>query len=262
MYMIQSEIRRQVSPIPEPASAVTAAMWAGRIARLKCDWQTGKWKDANGNWVPRSLANGWTGLPIPPQTVTLNEARRDGKGSKTELTAWMENYMRSIQPYFDKILIPAAGWINTGTEPEALTWAANDIIVREAVSGFANVYAIDYLTETFDETFFTPNGRLVVHKFDAVAPDRSLHKLGAGFDVWTCFIKHTPDYWIPEQYIEYWPALPMSIRLGAESVIITEYELRGYETYAFTADGRKVLLHDPSGYKSPDWSLVTPSVPV
>lgn len=238
--------------ITRKPSKITQIMRSGKIARLRADW-------TNPKWGYQSRA------PIgeqenPPHTFTFNENMSDLKGSKIPLTFAMNEYGKRLNgDNWNKILIPAAGWINTGTNPEALSWACNDVIVLGRVGRYVNIFALDCYATDLQETYFSKNGRLVVHKFNAITPQNTLIKLGAGYDLYTPFIKNSPSYWTPFECVEMWPDLPCVVTAGGQSWTVTEYELLGHETWGLTDTGRVCLYN---GEYLTDWRLDNPMPPV
>lgn len=257
--MIQVSVSLKPSVQPQ-VSAVTWAMRRGRIARLLTDPLNPKW-----DYQPRSVRPNWEGLSSPPQTVTFNEIISRGKGSKVPLTPWMDTYFENLngEDAWKRIKIPAAGWINTSNNPEALSWGGNDIIVMDILGGYANVYALDCYTESLSETWNTPNGRLVIHKFTAITRHGAMIKLANGQDVYTPFMKNSIHYWIPKEYIELWPALPVVV-IGKNFTVyrVVEYELLGHETWGITDNGQRVCLYRPGDGYMTDWKIETPAPPV
>lgn len=232
----------------------------GRIARMRSDCNNPKW-----NNIPRSISN--SGLnSAPPQTVTFSDHLSDGKGPKSPLTPWMDRKVRELNGDFvySKLMIPAAGWINTGDDPEKLTWAQNDLIVIGKNGVYADCFAIDYRSEDLPDTFFTKNGRLGIHKFNAINKDCKAIKLANGYDAFTPFITATQHSYIRSEYLEFWPALPMKVvpLNGLSPITIVEYELWGYETYAITDKNSRICLYRPGDGYLTSWKLETPGVPV
>jgi hypothetical protein len=247
------------SPDPLPMTALRMIKRAGRIARLRIDCNNPKWK-----YMPRSVLNPAL-KPNPPQTVTFNEDMRDGKGSKIPLTSYMDAKLLEWNgaDTHRRIHNPPAGWINTATDPEALTWAANDVVVKEIVGQFADVHAMDCNSENVTSSFFTADGRLEAHKFNAITPSCTMIKLAEGYDCFTPFIKNSEHYWINKAYLEFWPELPCRVTFPeGQGVSIVEYVLRGYETWAINQLGTEICLHTPRAGYLTDWKLETPGVPV
>ena len=251
-------------PPPKEPWPITDIKRAGRIATLLVDWQNPKW-----NFFPRQFS--LEGTSAFPQTVTFNSVREQGKGSTIPLIDQMIRYLGSLngQKTKELILTVKAGWINIPTLPgtvERLSWAGNHVVVKEirieADVEYANVYALSCYETDLIGNFFDKDMRLVLHKFNAVTRDSNMIKLANARDCYTPFITDPDvdngDMWIPAEYLEMWPELPFTLSDGS---IIIEYELFGYKIYGLRADGKSVLLRDPSGFKT-NWKINSPEVPV
>jgi len=274
-WELVTETDEPASPPPLPAPVVTpsppAEPWpiteikrGGRIATLLVDWQNPKW-----DFTPRQIQLDKDFAH--PQTVTFNSVPHSMKGARIPLTDEMTDYLRRLNGDQTKevILEPQAGWINDPTTPptvERLTWAANHVVVKGtwvvADVEFANVHALNcYETEQIG-TFFDKDMRLVLHKFNAVNQQSIMMKLANERDCYTPFITdpilNNGDMWIRSDYLEMWPELPFILSDGTQ---IIEYELFGYEIYGLRADGKSILLRDPSGFKT-NWKINSPEVPI
>lgn len=241
-------------PTPPTNLNLRDIMVAGRLARLRVDWLNPKWGyKSRSETIPKLLSN-------PPQTVTFNQQMSKSKGNKIPLTDWMRKFLTKINSAagVSGLLDPKAGWINTGVNPEALSFGGNDVIVTKVVGLYACVHAIDTNSENTTDTFFTPNGRTIVHKFTAVNKRKYMIKLGRGVDAYIPFLKNSTDYWIPKAYLEMYPALPFELSTGK---IVVEYLLLGNETMGILDTGELELLYSPkTGYPT-NWKLSNPPPP-
>lgn len=254
-----------VTPLPpkEPWP-ITEIKRAGRIATLLVDWQNPKWE-----YTPRPLL--LEKYFAHPQTVTFNSVCHKMKGSRIPLTDKITDYLERLngEKTKDAILVPQAGWINIPTIPptiERLTWAANHVVVKETRVEedveYSNVYALNCHETDLIGTFFDKDMRLILHKFNAVRRNGQLIKLANARDCYTPFITdpdvNNGDMWIPSEYLELWPELPFILSDGTH---IIEYELFGHKTYGLRADGKSILLRDPSGFKT-NWKINSPELPI
>ncbi|MCE9645707.1 MAG: hypothetical protein K8S20_06880 [Chloroflexi bacterium] len=260
------------NPAPHPPSAsttrpITEIKRKGRIATLLVDWQNPKW-----NFAPRQVGK----LSAYPHTVTFNTIGDRRKGARIPLTEPVLDYLGRLNgdTIKEKILIPAAGWINVPTDPptiERLTWAANLVVVKEIklhfdveyskMMEYANIHASSCYATDLDGTFFDKDMRLIVHKFNAFTTKNTMIKLSRGRDCFTPFLTNPEvmngDMWIRTDYLEFWPELPFSLSDGTQ---IIEYELYGLQTFGLRADGSPVLLRDARGFKT-NWRINSPELP-
>jgi hypothetical protein len=251
-------------PPPKEPWPITEIKRKGRIATLLVDWQNPKW-----GFMPRQLS--LERSMVFPQTVTFNSICKKGKGATIPLTDQIIEYLGSLndQKTKDVILTIGAGWINRPTIPgtvERLTWAGNHVIVKETRVvqdiEYSNVHALSCYETDLIGTFFDKDMRLILHKFNAVTRSSNMVKLTNTRDCYTPFITdpdvNNGDMWIPSEYLEMWPELPFALSDGTQ---IIEYELFGYKIYGLRADGKSVLLRDPSGFKT-NWKIKSPEVPI
>jgi len=231
---------------------------SNRLARVSWDVNSPLW---NYQWRPQ------TKFDNLPQTVPCNEQLRTGKGTRIMIYSAVHSYMQKPEVNPDttawrRLLIPSAGWINVAPDEgknytcEPIDFAGNDILITGMSNDgrFARVHALDNREgNSWADTFFTPNGRLLVHKFTS----GSYRKLAGGVDAFFPFMKAYPDYWIETRLIEFFPSLPFTLDDGR---IIENYELLGDLTYGLTKN-EKVLLYSPSTKYTTNWGMVNHPVP-
>jgi len=253
---------------PADTTMITELKRRGRIATLLVDWQNPKW-----GFEPRQVGP----LSAYPHTVTFNAIGDRRKGARIPLTTPILDYLGRLNGtrIKEKILQPAAGWINIPTVPptiERLSWAANHVIVKESklqfdvdnsrMMEYSNVHASSCYATDLNGTFFDKDMRLIVHKFNAVTHRRTMIKLTRSFDCYTPFITDPDlmngDMWIRSDFLEMWPDLPFKLADGTK---IVEYELHGFNTLGLRADGSSVVLRDPKGFKT-NWKINSPEIPV
>jgi lysozyme len=246
-----------VYPPVTPPSNVTAALEKGRAATLVTDPFSKRW-----GYKPRRPGP----LAAYPQTAVFNHIAALGKGKRLPLTLKViAAVLRLNGLNAFRLWIPSAGWINNDNETptvdkvsptsERLTWSANHVIILEQSGNFYRVYADD-CNNPQQETFFTKNGRFIVHKYNAIHKDGHMLKYGKGLDLYTPFTSDG-EMWIPVDEVYLWPALPFQL---GDGTYITRYEVQGFKYYGIRADGTTVLLRDETGYKT-NWTLKIPEVP-
>lgn len=252
-------IVKNIPPPPEVVPELTSVKRAGRIATMRIDTQSPLW-----NYTPRrpsEILAAW------PQTFVYNHEPRIGKGSRLPLTRQVLAHCEVLNPiYFEKLYIPATGWINSKTETplvdpfsptsERLSWSANHVIVVEERGLFSRVYAENAYT-SHHNTFFTPDGRLVSHKFNAIHKDGHMIKFGSGIDLYTPFTTDG-DMWCETRGLEFWPALPYTLSDGR---VFSEYVLEGYSIYGVMDDKSRILLRE-RGTLLTSWRINSPEVPI
>lgn len=245
-------------PISENPANLDAALSVGKFATLTTDNFSKKW-----GYKPRRPGK----LASYPQTSTFNTIPAIGKGKRLPLTLKVLSKTLSLNGINTfRLYIPSTGWINNDGETpivdkisptsERLSWAANHVLVLETRGMFSRVYADDCNSDLI-HTFFSKNGRLVTHKFNAINKNGNMIKYGKGYDLYTPFTSDG-DMWCPTEELEMWPELPFQL---ADGTSIVQYELNGFNYYGIRADGSKVLLRDKYGFKT-NWSLKNPEVPV
>lgn len=243
---------------PPPPTGVTAALEQGRAATLVTDPYSKYW-----GHKPRRPGT----LPAWPQTKPFNHVPAYGKGKRLPLTLKViADVIRLNGINAFRLWIPSLGWINSpGESPEVdkisptserLSWAANHVIILEQRGNFYRVYADD-CNNPQSETFFTKNGRFIVHKFNAIHKDGHMIKYGKGYDLYTPFTSDG-EMWIPCEEVHLWPALPFQL---GDGTYIVKYELQGFKYYGIRADGTHKLLRDETGFKT-NWKLQIPEVPI
>lgn len=234
---------------------ITSIKRAGRIATLNHDLFDPHW-----HYKPRRPSES---LASWPHTSIINHVPRDGKGSMLPLTQAMKNWIVNNHAngtrLLERIMIPSAGWINADgvtNKTQRLTWSCNHVIVLETRGEYSRIYAPDYRLPHVGN-FFTQDGRLIYHKFNAIKFDGTLLKLGGGFDCYTPLISDG-EMWKRTDSLEMWPELPYTLDTGQ---VITEYILRGFDIYGIAEDGANVLLRHNGGFTT-SWKIMNPEVPI
>jgi len=241
-----------VEHIPTPPLPQT-----GRYARLK--WDVFR-KEYNYTW----RSPGKKETSNAPQTVTFNQVKRSDKGRRVKISTMLQDYMKKSTVNPDqrgwKILLdPKTGWLNKVTEPltaEPLSFAGNDVLVIGESGLFSQVDFIPHNTADISPlTFFSPNGRLRIHKATA----GKYTKIGEAIDAYLPFINWSgEEYWTLTERLEFFPVLPFTLDSGK---IIIEYRLLGDNTYGLTADKEEVLLYSPQAQYPTNWTMKNKPVP-
>lgn len=254
VYSTVVDLEVPLPPVDTTALDITQIMRdtiasGGRIASLKHDWDVAP---------PVVRANG---ASVMPETVPFNNRPVNGKGSKLQLRSWMRKYAESINDAKGNSAWkePKTGLINTGTNPEALSFGGNTILVKSIEGRFAKVWAVPIDCESLKSNWFTENGRLAIMKFTASnEKSHKVFKVGAGLDVYFPFLTNQVDYYVALSRIELWAKLPFVI---TDKGTIVEYLLLGDEIYGLTESKERILLYAPKlGYVT-NWKLITSQPP-
>lgn len=207
--------------------------------------------------------NRWRQTPLssPPNTVVMNSWKHIGKGPKVLLLSGMRNFVLTLngQWVFDKLMIPNTGWINTGDDPERLTWGGNLGIVLEQSGIFSRLASLMYtdVPNAIDVNFQkTP---WFIHKFTSINEAGYLFKLGQGLDAYTPLMRDEEPLWIETALIEFLPTLPMIISDLRGTIAITSYSFNGNETWGNSSEGSILLQKANQFYTS--WRISTFSPP-
>lgn len=234
---------------------ITSIKRGGRIATLNHDSL-----DPHRHYNPRRPSEA---LAAWPQTSIINHVPRDGKGTNLPLTPSMKKWIidnhANGERLLERIMIPSAGWINTDgvtDKTQRLTWSCNHVVVVEQRGEYSRIYAPDYRLPHVGN-FFTPDGRLIYHKFNAIRFDGGMIKLGNGFDCYTPFISNG-EMWKRTDALEFWPELPFAVDNGET---IVEYSLRGFDIYGITEAGGNILLRHNGAFTT-NWRIKNPELPI
>lgn len=245
-------------PVPTPDLPPAPAATSGVLARLK--WDDTR-KEYHYQW--RIRGRGKKATDKCPQTVTFNQVKRADKGSRVKISTLVQKYMEQVSVNPDArgwrtLLDPKTGWLNKITDPltaEPLSFAGNDVLVIGQNGKYSKVSFIPHDTHAVNATFFSPNGRLYIHKATA----GHYTKIGAGVDAYLPFVNQLgQEYWTLTERLEFFPALPFKLNTGK---IVTEYLLLGDLTYGLTASSEVILLYSPSGQYQTNWKMTNRPVP-
>lgn len=161
------------------------------------------------NFKPRSKSPTWKGEKNPPEEVAFDETpTNNGKGNIPLLDPF-ENFTAALNDpkAYKALMIPAAGWTNSNTAPDTVTFGGNLGIVEEVRNQRALIKAFAYDGPAPSHKFY--NYQLtpwLVHKFGSVTKTGGLGKLGKGLDAYFPLMKRT-QIWCRLIRLEMFPPL-------------------------------------------------------
>lgn len=253
------EVVQAPPPLPQTLRDIKRL---GRIATLVDDPHSPYW-----NFTPRRPGD----LDTWPQTSVFNHVPAPRKGKRLPLTPRVLAHVEFLNGSrnADRLYNPSTGWINSKTETpqvdkisptsESLSWAANHVIVMEERihrgEWYCRIYAEDS-NSILRNTFFSPDGRLVTHAYNAIHRDGHMTKHGSGQSLYTP-LTSPGELWCAKEELAFWPSLPF---VDDEGGTVIEYSLLGYQIFGVRADRSQILLRDTSGFRT-SWSLPIPEVP-
>lgn len=251
-------------PPPAPPPTLTDIKRMGRIATLNTDMLSPKW-----GFTPRRPGT----LASWPQTSVLNHAPAVGKGKRLPLTPQVLNgvVMLNGERNADRLYNPPTGWINSKSETpqvdkisptsESVSWAGNYVITLEQriVRGlsFTRIFTRG-VNEDLSDTFFSADGRLVVHAYNAIHKNGYMTRHGSGEPLYTPLTSPW-DLWCATEELEFWPDLPFAIPDGRTGI---EYVLEGYNIYMLCSNGDKELLRRDGVFQTVWWKIQNQEVPL